>query len=1211
MMMVQIPGAQTADAQAQSRGVGEHAKAAVPRAGGAKVHAAAISASTATSPAAGGNTLERAFLHPPAEARPWVYWYWLHAAVSKAGIAADLKAMQDVGIGGAYLMPIEDTSAAVPFQPAVRQLSPAFWNMARFAMEEAARDGIQLAIHDCDGFAVAGGPWITPAMSMQKVTWSQTDVTGRRLFNAMLPRPAANEGYYRDIRVYAYPAQPGAGVSSRDAHPVVTTDKPGGGAAFLALANNQESFTSDQPCWIQYAFDRPFTCRSIVITSGGNNYQAERLLLQVSDDGVHFTDVERMDPPRSGWQDADAPVTSAVPPTTARFFRFVYDKKGSEPGAEDLDAAKWKQTLKIRGIELLEAPRIHQYEGKSGVAWRISKATTARQVPDGLCVPLEKVIDVTRYMGPDGRLVWNVPPGSWTILRMGHTSTGHTNATGGGGKGLECDKFNPVAVRSQFEHWFGAFVRTAGPVLAARVIKVFHVDSWECGSQNWSPVFRAEFKKRRGYDVLPYLPVMAGIPLRSAAFSEKVLLDVRRTIDELINDNFFGTMAALAHRQGCQFSSESIAPVITSDGMSHYKAVDIPMGEFWLRSPTHDKPNDILDAVSGGHIYGKRIIGAEAFTELRLQWDESPSLLKALQDRNYALGINRLVYHVFMHNPWTGRRPGMTLDGVGTFLQRDQTWWQQGKAWVTYSARCQALLQMGRPVTDIAVFTGEDLPSRAILPDRLTGVLPGLLGDSLVRNNAIRMANTGVPLVKTTGVQHVAGIADPVDWVDALHGYAYDSFNRDALLSAAVRNGRITLPGGASYAVLVLPGVLLMQPDSGFQSAAVARKVLQLAEQGATVLVNGTALNPVGGVLPETMSNPARGAGSNPAGGAGPETTGADDLAIRQVCRQLTEATRHVEIAALGKGCIIRGPFHVVSFDGIGLQRDLIARTPGGKAAGSVEAEGIAYTHRRVGDRDMYFVSNQRNTSRRLEFSLRVAGKTPELWDAVTGEISPADGWKIVGGRTILPVRLDASGSVFIVFRKAAVREAIMGKVTAAGAGAATGQQPLRLQSLDAAWNVHFDTALGGPSSPVVFASLQDWSKDANPAIRHYSGTAVYTQTFEWKGTGNESPVEGTGTRRVWLDLGRVANLAGVSVNGVDCGVAWTAPYRVEITKALRQGKNQLRIEVTNTWANRLIGDHDLPEAQRVTWTTASYRLDGRLLEAGLLGPVTIRAREL
>jgi hypothetical protein len=186
----------------------------------------------------------------------------------------------------------------------------------------------------------------------------------------------------------------------------------------------------------------------------------------------------------------------------------------------------------------------------------------------------------------------------------------------------------------------------------------------------------------------------------------------------------------------------------------------------------------------------------------------------------------------------------------------------------------------------------------------------------------------------------------------------------------------------------------------------------------------------------------------------------------------------------------------------------------------------------------------------------------------------------------------------------------VVAKAVANGQGEPR-RDPARTQSLDASWNIHFDTASGGPSASVVFTALQDWSKNSNPGIRYYSGTAVYTQTFEWAGAPTASAAKGAAARtaRVWLDLGRVADLAQVSVNGVDCGVAWTAPYRVEITKAVHPGENQLRIEVTNTWANRLIGDHGLPPAQRITWTTAPYRLDGKLLEAGLLGPVTMVTR--
>ncbi|MBS1503838.1 MAG: DNA-binding protein, partial [Bacteroidetes bacterium] len=681
--------------------------------------------------------------------------------------------------------------------------------------------------------------WITPELSMQKVVWTKTLVKGGRTFYDTLAKPESYKGYYRDIKVLAYPSPEGNGISTRTVVPKISAST-GVDVQYLAMPGNKTSFKSSKPCWIQLEFAQPFTCRSLVIHTDASNYGSERLLIETSDDGANFKPLTRLIPPRHGWQDGDAQITNDIVPTTARYFRFVYDNAGSEPGSEDLDFAKWKPSLKLSGIELSAEPQINQYEGKTGEVWRVSRRTTAQQVPDKLCIAKNKIIDITDKLDANGRLRWNIPPGEWTILRIGHTSTGHVNATGGAGKGLECDKFNPEAAKVQFDHWFGEAVKQAGPELARQVLKIFHVDSWECGSQNWSPVFAAEFKERRGYDLMPYLPVMAGVPVQSAEVSEKVLSDVRQTIAELVVDNFYGTMAKLAHAQGCSFSAECVAPVMTSDDLLHYSKVDLPMGEFWLRSPTHDKPNDVLDAVSGGHIYGKNIIQAEAFTELRLAWDEYPGMLKTLADRNFALGINRFVFHVDVLNPWLDRKPGMTLNGVGSFFQRDQTWWKSGEAWVKYVQRCQAMLQMGHPVTDIAVFTGEETPRRAILPDRLVNTLPGIFGAERVKSEVERLANKNEPMrVVPKGVTSSANMADPEKWVNSLRGYAYDSMNLDALLRlATVRNGRIVLQGGAGYGVLVIPGARPMSPDSNLMSPQVLKKLQQLVDDGATIIMN-------------------------------------------------------------------------------------------------------------------------------------------------------------------------------------------------------------------------------------------------------------------------------------------------------------------------------------------------------------------------------------
>ena len=870
--------------------------------------------------------IEKKFLNPPASAKPWVFWYWMHGAVSREGITADLEAMKEVGIGGAYLMPIRDTSSAIPFQPVVRQLTPEWWVMVRFAMQEARRLNLQLAMHVSDGFALAGGPWITPELSMQKLVWSKTYVAASFSKKIFLRQPEANEEYYKDIAVFAYPANSAYAFSEEVMIPTVTTSN-GIKAQFLSFADpdNKESFKSDTTCWIQYKYPKPFTCRSIRIHTGTNSYQAQRLIIQTSDDGMNFKTITRLAPPRHGWQDTDEDYTHAMAATTAKYFRFVYDKEGSEPGAEDLDAAKWKSSLKVMGIYLSDEPVINQYEAKNGSIWRVASNTTTEHVTPEDAVPLKRIINLTGKLDKQGKLDWEPPTGNWIIIRIGHTSTGHTNATGGSAKGLEVDKFNATAIKLQFDSWFGKAFEKTDPTLAKEVLKIFHVDSWECGSQNWSKNFAAEFKKRRGYDLMPYLLVMTGVPVDNAATSEKVLHDVRTTIAELVNDVFYSTLKKLAHEKGCRFSAESIAPTFVSDGLLHYKNVDMPMGEFWLNSPTHDKPNDMLDAISGAHIYGKNIIQAEAFTTLRMDWSEHPGSLKIVGDRNFALGINKMVLHVFTHNPWTDKKPGMTLGPIGLYFQRDQTWFRQSKVWIEYLTRCQALLQLGKPVVDIAVFTGGEVPRRSVLPNRLVDVIPGIFGKEKVEAEKKRLANIDQPLRQIPdGVTHSANMADPEDWLDPLNGYAFDSFNPDVLMSMKVVNGRVVTPGGASYAILIIPGKSLMNPN-GILSAAAQDKLKQLAKAGAKIIID----------------------------------------------------SKYVNTLASEKN-IFPAPYTESSFEKLGVRKDV-----------SIEGRknSIAWTHRKFSDADIYFISNQSNETWEGKINFRVKDKSLKIADAASGQI--------------------------------------------------------------------------------------------------------------------------------------------------------------------------------------------------------------------------------
>lgn len=781
-------------------------------------------------------TEEQSVRYTADDVRPWTFWYWMYGAVTPEGITADLEAMKQVGLGGAYLMPIKGVGQGPEYEGQAQQLTPEFWEMVDHSMKEAKRLGLRLGMHICDGFALAGGPWITPQESMQKIVWSDTIIRGGNIERLPLPQLESYEGYSEDIATYAIPLgkQP-ADVVMRPVISLATL--PGTEVKDKKKAVNMDEkgvIRSSYPCRIDYTYEQPVTVSNVEIVLSGNNYQAHRLKVLVSDDGRNYRFLKQLKPARHGWQNTDCHSTHGLPPTTAKYFRFEWTPEGSEPGCEDLDAAKWKPNLKIKEIRLHTAPRIHQWEGKAGFVWRVAGASTSQEIPDEACVQLN---EVRRLTLTDGSLTAKLPEGEWRILRMGHTSTGHVNATAGGGKGLECDKFSVAAVRKQFDNWFAQVFEKTTPEVAREVLKYMHVDSWECGSQNWSATFAAEFKSRRGYDLMPYLPLLAGIPMESAEKSEQVLRDVRITIGELVTDVFYTVLAQCAGEYDCRFSAECVSPTMVADGLCHYDKVDLPMGEFWLNSPTHDKLNDVLDAVSGAHIYGKNVIQAEGFTEIRGTWDEDPAMLKPLLDRNYALGINKLFFHVFTHNPWLDRAPGMTLDGIGLFYQRDQTWFRESSAFVDYATRCQTLLQKGTPVVDIAVFTGEEMPRRAILPDRLVSMLPGIYGAARVESERARLANEGQPLrVVPVGVTHSANMADPDKWINPLRGYQYDSFNKDALLRLAkVEDGHIVLPGGGRYKVLVLPTARPMDPTAVPLSKEVEQKIAEWKEQGVII----------------------------------------------------------------------------------------------------------------------------------------------------------------------------------------------------------------------------------------------------------------------------------------------------------------------------------------------------------------------------------------
>ncbi len=431
--------------------------------------------------------------------------------------------------------------------------------------------------------------------------------------------------------------------------------------------------------------------------------------------------------------------------------------------------------------------RIPHVRGKSGdVREEIAAQATFATLPAEAVVARQHLTNLTSSLDPNGHLRWQVPAGRWTLLRLGHTSTGKDNHPAPiDGRGLECDKFSREAIEVMFDGLMGKLIADSRPFAGRdRTLVSTHIDSWEVGSQNWSPRFREEFQKRRGYDVLPWLPVLAGHVVESLEASERFLWDMRQTVNDLIVSVYAGHFQELAHRHGLRLSIEAYDGSPTDD-MAYAGKADEPMAEFWSWAK-FGAAYSCTEMASSAHVYGKPILGAEAFTATDAEkWLGHPATIKELGDWAFCEGVNRFVFHRYALQPWDDVRPGMSMGPWGLHYERTQTWWEQSRAWHEYLARCQYLLQQGLFVADLCFLAPEASPQQ---------------------------------------------FKSPVKSGHDRPGYNFDGCPADALLTrTTVRNGRLTFPDGLSYRLLVLPRTPTMTPK-------LLGKIRDLVKAGATVL---------------------------------------------------------------------------------------------------------------------------------------------------------------------------------------------------------------------------------------------------------------------------------------------------------------------------------------------------------------------------------------
>ncbi len=400
------------------------------------------------------------------------------------------------------------------------------------------------------------------------------------------------------------------------------------------------------------------------------------------------------------------------------------------------------------------------------------------EVPADQVIAVDKIVELTGRMDSGGRLTWDAPAGRWTVLRIGHTSTGQTNRPAAL-PGLECDKLDTEALDAHFRNFTAALLEDVGP-LAGKTLVATHLDSWEVGGQNWTEGFREAFRSRRGYDLLRYLPAMTGRVVGSLEISERFLWDLRQTVSEMIVENHGRHLRRLAHDHGLWLSIEPY-DMTPCDDMTLGASADVPMCEFW--SNLFDTRYSVKEATSIGHVYGKAVVAAESFTSGPADaWRLHPGSLKALGDWAFCEGVNRFVVHRYIHQPFLQARPGLSLGPHGVHYERTQTWWPLVGPWHRYLARCQHVLRQGRFVADILYLSPEGAPNVFQRPR-----------------------------------------PEP-------RGRKYDACTIEALLTrVGVRDGRLVLPDGMSYRLLVLPESARMTPE-------VLRQIRALVEAGATVV---------------------------------------------------------------------------------------------------------------------------------------------------------------------------------------------------------------------------------------------------------------------------------------------------------------------------------------------------------------------------------------
>ena len=1082
------------------------------------------------------------FLNPPPETRPGCYWYWINDNISKAGITKDLEAMARVGIGRAYIGHIfnHNSDKDTPVGD-VQFMTDQWWQAVQWAVKEGDRCGVEIGFFNSPGWSQSGGPWMKASQSMRYLAHSETVITGGGAVDQIIPapevttfptaggsRPTATgpkftEKNFQDVRLIAF-RQPDTEGKDIDMKKVTVTSQKNIKAVKKLFDGSEETFTTFAgkkdlivDLMLPEMSGAKSGVQSVSIKPLDHGYTL-RCRVESSSDGKTYRQIADYSEQR-GHQGAKNKDIIAIPlkETKARHIRLTFNVSKT---------VKFTEMSVSRTAVLGGYVRKQLGETSPSVrpAWDAYVWGGQNDPAAGSAVVSGDVVDLTGKMDVGGRLRWDAPAGNWVVLRMGMIPMGTQCAPSSPeSRGLEVDKMSKEHVRSLFDGMVGEFLRRT-PARDRKAFKYVIADSYETGPQNWTDGFVEKFQARFGYWPERFMPVLTGRVVDSPEVSTRFLWDMRRLIVESIAYDYVGGLRDVCNENDLTLWLENYGHWGFPSEFSLYGSQSNQIGgEFWTGGMVGT--SECRAASSCAHTYGKKSVYAEAFTSQQ-NFQHSPGSLKKWCDWVYGAGVNHLILHVYIHQP-DERKPGI-IQWFGTSFNRHNTWFEQSKAFIDYIRRSSVLLKAGLPAIDVAYYIGENAPA-------------------------------------------MTGPRDP----ELPDGYDYDFINSDALINrTTVKDGKIVVKDGASYAVLVLPKQKVMRPE-------VSEAIRRLVRDGATII------GPKPEVSPSLENYPAC------------------DETVAKIADEVWGGVDGdtVKSRKYGKGYVCDG----VSLEDILTKNDieqdvkvisdgkLLCAAAGAGKIGIGDKGGIVFHHRTGEETDVYFLAN--TSSKPVDFtaSLRIAGRKPSLWDAGGGKISEAAAFTQKDGRTLIPLHLEASESIFVVFD---------GKISSSAKGAAKSNELdyTTLATLDDKWTVRFD----GQNAPekITFDELSDWSKNANDAIKHYSGSAVYEKSFTLAKPASSKPII--------LELGQVGVIATVFVNGKEAGNAWTTPWEIDITDFIVSGKNDLRIRVANTWNNRLIADSKLPKEQRQAYVSQPYRFKANapLLKGGLLGPVKIKQQK-